>query len=83
MPNFDKVVVFNQTKKLSTSKNTHLNAEPTLNRQTSYKILGEQAEEGQDSKNEPKTSPKHQLSKTDARSRLHELIDDDVDELAR
>lgn len=82
IPDFDKVVVFNQTKKLPTAKSNTTNAEPTLNRQTSYKLLGEQPEDIIDVKPESKTSLKY-LSKTDARSRLHDLIDDEVDELAR
>ncbi len=76
------MVVFNQTKKLPTTKPTQSNGEPTLNRQTSYKLLGEQAEENNDAKLDLKISPKY-LSKTDARSRLHDLIDEEVDELAR
>jgi hypothetical protein len=35
-----------------------------------------------DTKPDLKNSPKY-LSKTDARSRLHDLVDEEVDELAR
>jgi hypothetical protein len=38
--------------------------------------------EAPDTKPDLKNSPKY-LSKTDARSRLHDLVDEEVDELAR